>query len=156
MDVMRASPLKEKEFYIVDVFPRQQEKIPQNMIEVWHRARDIMFMDKTDENIEMLKITEKYSNLLRKMYKIIHSDEAKVDQKTKGKLKELEDEYQSITRKHGASIADVTRISKKEKDIHYLFEDADFSKYRIEKLIAEGKKDTENILNSKQIREEKE
>ena len=92
MDVMRASPHKEKEFYVVDVFPRQQKKIPQNMIEVWHRARDIMFMDKTDENIEMLKTSEKYSNLLKKMYKIIHSDEAKVDKKTKGKLKELEDD----------------------------------------------------------------
>ncbi|MDR4492382.1 MAG: patatin-like phospholipase family protein [Candidatus Nitrosocosmicus sp.] len=151
MDVMRASPNKEKEFYVVDVFPRQQKKIPHNMIEVWHRARDIMFMDKTDENIEMLKTSEKYSNLLKKMYKIIHSDEAKVDKKTKEKLKELEDEYHRTVQKHGTSVVNVTRIGRNEDNtFHYLFEDADFSKYRIEKLMLEGEKDAMNILESKE------
>jgi len=37
----------------------------------------------------------------------------------------------------------VVRIGRKERDSHYLFEDADFSKYRIQKLIEEGEKDAE-------------
>ena len=86
---MRASPVKNKKFYIVDVFPRQQKEIPDNMVEVLHRARDIIFMDKTDKNVEMLKVNEKYLNLLKKIYSIINSDDAKIDQKTKEKLKEL-------------------------------------------------------------------
>ena len=94
MEVMRASPLKNKKFYIVDVFPRQQEEIPSNMIEVWHRARDIMFMDKTDKNIEMLKISEKYLNLLKKMYDIVNSEDAKIDQSTRGKLNQLDPDLQ--------------------------------------------------------------
>jgi NTE family protein len=143
MEVMRASPLKNKMFYIVDVFPRQQEEIPTNMVEVWHRARDIIFMDKTDKNIEMLKISEKYLNLLKKMYDIVNSDDAKIDKDTREKLDELDSDYNSLTQKHGAAIIDVVRIGRKEKDSHYLFEDADFSKYRIEKLIGEGEKDAE-------------
>jgi len=143
MEVMRASPLKNKKLYIVDVFPRQQQEIPSNMIEVWHRARDIMFMDKTDTNIEMLKVSEKYLNLLKKMYDIVNSDDAKIDQSTRDKLNQLDSDYRSITQSHGAAIMDVVRIGRKERDSHYLFEDADFSKYRIQKLIEEGEKDAE-------------
>jgi len=143
MEVMRASPLKNKKLYIVDVFPRQQEEIPTNMIEVWHRARDIIFMDKTDKNIEMLKISEKYLNILNKMYDIVNSDDAKIDQSTRDKLNQLDSDYRSLTQSHGAAIMDVVRIGRKERDSHYLFEDADFSKYRIKRLIEEGEKDAE-------------
>ena len=67
LDVIHASPKYDKEFYIVDVFPRQQKEIPTNMVEVWHRARDIIFMDKTDKNIQMLSNFERYLSLLRKI-----------------------------------------------------------------------------------------
>lgn len=149
LEVIKTSPMKDKKFYIVDVFPRYQKEIPENMFEVWHRARDIMFMDKTDKNIEMLKVNENSINLLKKMHDIINSDnsdESKIDQKTKEKLKELDKEYNSIIEKHGAAITDVIRIGRKENDLHYLLEDADFSKYRIKKLIAEGEKDAEQVI----------
>ncbi|MDN5845445.1 MAG: DUF3734 domain-containing protein [Candidatus Nitrosocosmicus sp.] len=149
MEVMRASPLKNKKFYIVDVFLRQQKEIPTNMIEVWHRARDIIFMDKTDKNIEMLKISEKYLNLLKKMYDIVNSDDAKIDQNTREKLNQLDSDYRSLTQSHGAAITDVVRIGRKERDSHYLFEDADFSKYRIQKLIEEGEKDADFELEKR-------
>ena len=148
MEVMRASPMKNKKFYIVDVFPRQQKEIPNSMMGVLHRARDIIFMDKTDRNVEMLKVNEKYLNLLKNIYSIIYSEDAQVDQKTKDKLKELDPEYHSLTQKHGAAITDVIRIGKKEDDLHYLFEDADFSTYRIKKLIAEGEKDAERAISN--------
>ena len=146
MEVMRASPIQNKKFYIVDVFPRQQKEIPTNMVEVWHRARDIIFMDKTDKNIEMLKISENYINLLEKTYDIINSKDAKIDQNTRQKLEKLDSRYRSLNEKHGAAITDVVRVGRKEKDSHYLFEDADFSKYRIKKLIEEGQKDAESAI----------
>ncbi len=146
LEVIRASPMKDKKFYIVDVFPRYQKEIPENMFEVWHRARDIIFVDKTDKNIEMLKVNENSINLLKKMHRIINSDEAKIDQKTKEKLKELDNEYDSLTQKHGTAITDVIRIGRKEDDLHYLFEDADFSKYRIKKLISDGEKDADQAI----------
>jgi NTE family protein len=146
LEVLRRSPKINKKFYIVDVFPRQQKELPTNMIEVWHRARDIVFMDKTDKNIEMLKVTEKYLSLIKTIYDILHDDAAKVDQTTKNKLKEIELEYHSLNQKHGASITDLVRIGRREGSLHYLFEDADFSTYRIKKLIAEGEKDVDHIL----------
>ena len=85
MEVMRASPGINKKFYIVDVFPRQQKEIPNDMVGVFHRARDIIFMDKTDKNVEMLKVNEKYLNLLKRIYSIINSDDAKIDSKNKRK-----------------------------------------------------------------------
>ena len=146
LEVLRRSPQINKKFYIVDVFPRQQKELPTNMIEVWHRARDIVFMDKTDKNIEMLKVTEKYLSLIKTIYDILHDDAAKVDQITKNKLKGIELEYHSLNQKHGASITDLVRIGRREGSLHYLFEDADFSTYRIKKLIAEGEKDVDHVL----------
>ena len=146
LEVLRRSPQINKRFYIVDVFPRQQKELPTNMIEVWHRARDIVFMDKTDKNIEMLKVTEKYLSLIKTIYGILHDDAAKVDWITKNKLKEIELEYHSLNQKHGASITDLVRIGRREGSLHYLFEDADFSTYRIKKLIAEGEKDVDHVL----------
>ena len=58
LEAIKASPEYNKKFYIVDVFPHEQNGLPTNMIEVWHRARDIIFMDKTNTNIEMLKISK--------------------------------------------------------------------------------------------------
>jgi NTE family protein len=155
MEVMRASPVINKKFYIVDVFPRQQKEIPNDMVGVFHRARDIIFMDKTDKNVEMLKVNEKYLNLLKRIYSIINSDDAKIDQKTKEKLDELSNEYDSLNEKYGAAITDVIRIGKKEDSLHYLYEDADFSIYRIKKLISEGERDAEKAIARKKEKENK-
>lgn len=114
-------------------------------MEVWHRARDIIFMDKTDKNIEMLKVNERYLNLLKKMYRIMKIENAKLDDNTKAKLKEIEPEYNVLIKKIGRSIEKVVRIGRRET-LHYLLEDADFSTYRIKKLMSEGEKDAEHVL----------
>ncbi|HYY50865.1 MAG TPA: hypothetical protein VE643_08330, partial [Nitrososphaeraceae archaeon] len=95
----------DKKFYIVDVFPRQQKELPSNMLEVWHRARDIIFMDKTDKNIEMLKVNERYVDLLRKMYQIINAENVMPDSVIKTRFKEIEPEYNVLVK--GRSIKEV-------------------------------------------------
>jgi NTE family protein len=148
LDVIHASPQHDKEFYIVDVFPRQQKELPTNMIEVWHRARDIIFMDKTDKNIQMLENFERYLLLLKKVNTIINADDAQIDERTRARLKELEPEYYKLTQRRGAIVKELTRIGRLEK-MHFLLEDADFSIYRIKKLIKEGEEDAERVLNKK-------
>jgi NTE family protein len=150
LDVIHASPKYDKEFYIVDVFPRQQKEIPTNMVEVWHRARDIIFMDKTDKNIQMLSNFERYLSLLKKINNILNADDARIDEKTKARLKELEPEYDELAQRRGAIVKELTRISRGEK-MHFLLEDADFSQYRIKKLIEEGEEDAERALNKKEL-----
>jgi len=146
LEAINASPEYNKRFYIVDVFPREQKELPTNMIEVWHRARDIIFMDKTNTNIQMLKIREKHLSLLKKIHNIINADDAKMDEKSKMKFKEIEAEYNELVHGYGAVIEEVTRIGRKEK-MHYLFEDGDFSAYRIKRLIREGEEDAEKVLS---------
>ena len=148
LDVIHASPQHDKEFYIVDVFPRQQKELPTNMIEVWHRARDIIFMDKTDKNIQMLENFERYLLLLKKVNTIINADDAQIDERTRARLKELEPEYYELSQRRGAIVKELTRIGRLEK-MHFLLEDADFSSYRIKKLIKEGEEDAERVLNKK-------
>jgi NTE family protein len=149
LEAIKRSPEHRKSFYIVDVFPRIQNELPSNMIEVWHRARDIIFMDKTDTNIEMLKIRERYLTTLKKMHSIINSKEAKVDEKTRKRLNELESEYNELVQSHGAVIDKVTRISRTESVLHFLLEDTDFSYHRVKKLIREGEEDAENAIAAK-------
>ena len=151
LEVIRASPATDKEFYVVDVFPRKQEELPRNMVEVWHRARDIIFMDKTDRNLEMARDKQRYISFLKKINDIINSKEAQIDKKTQAKLKEIWPEYDELAQSHGAIIKQITRIGRVEK-LHYILEDADFSLYRIKKLITEGEEDAERILNEKQGR----
>ena len=67
-----------------------------------------------------------------------------MDEKSKMKFKEIEAEYNELVHGYGAVI-EVTRIGHKEK-MHYLFEDGDFSAYRIKKLIREGEEDAEIVL----------
>jgi predicted acylesterase/phospholipase RssA len=126
LEVTRRSPQADKKFYIVDVFPRLQKEFPSNMIEVWHRARDIIFMDKTDKRIEMLKENERYIDLLIKMYEIIESEKATFDQNIISRIREIEPEYNVLVQRIGRSIKEIIRIGQRETP-HYLLEDADFS-----------------------------
>jgi len=145
LEALNASPEYNKRFYIVDVFPREQKELPANMVEVWHRARDIIFMDKTNNNIEMLKIRERHLSLLKKIHAIINADDTKMDEKSKARFNEIESEYKELVHGYGAVIEKVIRIGRTEK-MHYLFEDGDFSAYRIRKLIREGEEDAEIVL----------
>lgn len=70
------------------------------MIDVWHRARDIIFMHKTNTNIEMLIIRESYAAFL----KVQAADKSEVDEKSKSKFKEIESEYNELIGEFGGVI----------------------------------------------------
>jgi NTE family protein len=66
----------------------------------------------------------------------------------KESFREMEKEYHKLARNRGAIIKKITRIERPE-DVHFLFEDADFSISTIKTLIKQGEKDAENALTSK-------
>lgn len=144
--VMDASPKKDKNIFVTDLFPHEQDDLPKNMMESWHRARDIMFADKTQWAIEVSKRTENHIDLIQKMYDLLQNNI--LDDKSKPKLEEIKKEYQRLVFEQGAVIRKITRIERKE-DIHFLFEDVDFSSETIRKLIEKGEKDTKKILAEK-------
>lgn len=142
-EVIDASPRFDKNVYMVNLFPRIQEELPKNMLDSWHRARDIMHTDKTDHNIKMSKVISRYLILLKEMHDIICN--VQLDDKMKAWFMELEKEYHKLADERGTIIQNITRIERSE-DVHSLFEDADFSINTIKKLIWQGEKDTEDSL----------
>ena len=142
-EVIDASPKYDKNVYIVNLFPRIQKELPENMSDSWHRARDIMHTDKTDNSIRMSKVISKYLTLLREMHDIISN--VQLDDKMKEPFREIEKEYHKLADKRGAIIKRITRIERTE-DVHFFFEDADFSIDTIKKLVRQGEKDAENTL----------
>jgi NTE family protein len=142
-EAISASPISDKDVYIVSLFPRRQENLPKNMIESWHRARDIMHSDKTEHNVKMSKVISRYVDMIKKMHDILEN--AQLDNKSRDDLQKLQHEYHKLASQRGAMIKNIVRIERTE-DTHFLLEDADFSLSKIKHLIEEGQRDTEDIL----------
>jgi NTE family protein len=146
-EVIDSSPKRDKEVYIVNLFPHIQDELPKNIVEVWHRARDIMHTDKTDNNLKMSRVISRHLLLMREMHDILSN--AELDNDLKERFLKIEPEYHKLAEARGAIIKDITRIERSE-DAPFLFEDADFSLATIKKLIKQGEDDTEKALARKQ------
>ena len=54
-EVIDASPVNDKRIFLVENYPKKVDLLPKNLPEVYHRARDIMFSDKTEHSVTMSK-----------------------------------------------------------------------------------------------------
>lgn len=142
-EAVNASPKKDKIAYIVSLFPKSHNLLPQNMEESWHRARDIMHSDKTDHNVMMSKVFSRYLTLLKEMHAIL--GKAKLDESSKKEFDKMKPEYDKLVAKRGAIIKDMIKIERTE-DSHFFLEDADFSKKTIKQLIHDGRNDATKAL----------
>jgi NTE family protein len=147
-EIIDASPKRDKKVYIVNLFPKRHDELPTNMMETWHRARDIMHIDKTDHNVRMSKIITRYLTIIKEMHDIL--EESVLDQTEKGRFERLEREYHKLACERGAVIRDIVRIERKE-DKHFLFEDTDFSEATINELISTGENDANKVLDGKPL-----
>jgi NTE family protein len=146
VEVIDASPVLDKKVYIVNLFPHYQQELPNDMLEAWHRAREIIYTDKTASNVRTSKIISKYLSLLKDMHDYIMSSTIQSPNKSNnGKLATIEEEYNKLAHQRGAVIQDIVRIERTEES-RFLFEDADFSFETIKKLIAQGYNDAERAL----------
>lgn len=143
-EVINASPKHDKKVFVVDLFPKSQHEIPNNMFEVWHRARDIMYTDKTEHNVQMSRIITRYLKLIREMHEALSNSP---DEKSKQVLERLEPEYHRLASERGGIIDQIVRIQRHEHR-HFLFEDADFSLATIKELISAGERDAKEALAS--------
>jgi NTE family protein len=144
-EVIDASPIRDKRVIIANLFPNTQEELPHNMMESWHRARDIMHADKTDQAVRMSKIISRYLVIINKMHDLLES--SPLDDAGKKKLAEIEPEFNKLACQRGAIIKEIVRVERKEES-HYLFEDADFSIGTIKKLIKSGEQDATRSLEN--------
>jgi len=52
-EVIDASPIADKKVFLVENYPKNIDRLPTNLLEVIHRARDIMFSDKSLHTMRM-------------------------------------------------------------------------------------------------------
>ena len=146
-EVIDVSPVKNKRIFLVENYPKHSERLPDNLLEVEHRARDIMFSDKTLHSIQMSKAITYYLRFIDELYQMIEDrfDFEKEKKEDKEKLENIRAKYKKISEEHGAEIKGVYYISRDEP-FPNLYENADFSTDTIKASIREGELKTEQIL----------
>lgn len=146
-EVIDVSPVKNKRIFLVENYPKHSERLPDNLLEVEHRARDIMFSDKTLHSIQMSKAITYYLRFIDELYQMIEDrfDFEKEKKEDKEKLENIRAKYKKISEEHGAEIKGVYYISRDEP-FPNLYENADFSTDTIKASIREGELKTEQLL----------
>ena len=122
-------------------------RLPDNLLEVEHRTRDIMFSDKTLHNIQMSKTITYYLRFIDELYHMIEDrfDLEKEKKEDKEKFEKIRAKYKKISEEHGAEIKRVYYISRDEPYPN-LYENADFSIDTIKASIRQGELKTKQIL----------
>ena len=120
------------------------DRLPDNLAEVQHRARDIMFSDKSQQQIKMSKVITRYLRYIEELYQIIDKniDPAKLDKK---QLEKIRHTYTKMKRERGAEIKSIIRITRDESFPRF-YENTDFSVETIRSSIKNGESKTNQIL----------
>lgn len=143
-EVIDASPVNDKRVFIVENYPKRVDRLPKSLPEVYHRARDIIFSDKTEHSVKMSKVITMYLKYIDELYQLIeeHIDLSKIDQE---QLKKIRYKYKKIKHERGAEIKDILYITRDEPFPH-IYENTDFSPETIKASIREGETKTVEIL----------
>ena len=145
-EVIDASPVLDKKITIVENYPRNINALPRNIPEVLHRARDIMFSDKTLHNVKMSRVITKYLRFIDQLYQLIeeHVDPSELDAET---LRRIQTKYRKFKMERGAEIMSIRYITREELYPH-VYENADFSLKTIKNSIQEGEMRGRAILEA--------
>ena len=144
-EVIAASPVKDKMICLVENYPQRINNLPENLPDVYHRARDIIFSDKSRHNMKMSKVISMYLNYMEELYQIIEDNIDKL-QLDNGQLKRIRRKYEKYKKEHGAEIKEMYYITRDEPYPH-LYENADFRPETIKNAIREGEEKANKIIN---------
>ena len=146
-EVIDASPVKDKRIFFVENYPKKVDALPKNLPEIYHRARDIMFSDKTEHNVTMSKVITRYLDYIEELYQLLENniDRINVDQNN---LKEFVANIKNTSKNDGAEIKDIVYVTRDEPFPH-MYENADFSPETIKNSIKEGEIKTIQELKSR-------
>lgn len=144
-EVIDSSPVNDKKIFLVENYPKKIDALPDNLAEVYHRTRDIIFCDKTLSTVTISKVITRYLRYINELYQMIeHSiDMAKVD---RAELERIRRKYKKYKKDTGAEIKGVHYISRDEP-VHSFYENADFSPKAIKDSIKQGELKTTQILD---------
>jgi NTE family protein len=147
-EVIDASPVIDKKLFLVENYPRNIERLPDNLAMVYHRARDIMFSDKSQQQIKMSKVITRYLRYIDELYQLIDKniDPSKIDKK---QLERIRRTYVKMKRERGAEIREIIHVIRDEPFPHF-YENTDFSVETIRSSIKDGESKTNKILEKLQ------
>lgn len=143
-EVIDASPVRNKQLFLVENYPKKIDRLPENLSEVIHRERDIMFSDKTLHTIQMSKAITYYLRLIDELYSMLN-DHFQCPNIDKTRAEKISARYKRLTEAHGAEIKSIFYITREESSPH-IYENADFSPDTIKKSIAEGESKMSDVL----------
>jgi NTE family protein len=156
-DIQNGQRVPDLEVYIVNVYPRKEEKIPSDYDGVKERMNDITNSDKTSYEESVVILVTDYLNLIEKLINLGKEDD-KLRQRIKNILQEparsrlysyLESkertEYIDIL-KRKFKIEKIIRIEKTDDVNSVNGKFTDFTSETINNLIKEGEKDAINTL----------
>ncbi len=145
-EVIDASPVKDKRIFLVENYPKNADKLPENIHEIQHRARDIMFSDKTVHNVQMSKTITYHLRLIDDLYNMLERYFDSNDKREKENFAKITKRYKKVSEKRGAEIKSIHYITRTEESPS-LYENADFSRDTIMNSIKDGELKTNEALN---------
>ena len=110
-EVVDASPVNDKRIFIIENYPKKVDILPKNLPEVYHRARDIIFSDKTDYNIRMSKVITRYLGFMRELYQLLEENIDKINIDPQ-ELKKIRRKYKRYKRERGAEMKAIYHIAR--------------------------------------------
>jgi NTE family protein len=149
-EVIDASPVKDKRVFLVENYPKRCDTLPDNLLEVQHRARDIMFSDKTLHSVQMSKAITYYLRLINDLYRMLEDQFSSKKKEEIEKFEKIRARYRKVSEEHGAEIKRVHYITRSEP-FPSLYENADFSVDTIKASIKDGELKTNQILKDIKI-----
>jgi NTE family protein len=144
-EVIDVSSVKDKQVFLVENYPKRCDTLPDNLLEVQHRARDIMFSDKTIHSIRMSKAITYYLRFIDDLYKMLEGQFSSEKKEDIEKFEKIRARYKKVSEEHGAEIKRVHYITRSEP-FPSLYENADFSIDTIKASIKDGELKTNQIL----------
>ena len=144
-EVIDASPVRDKRVFLVENYPKRCDTLPDNLLEVQHRARDIMFSDKTLHSVQMSKAITYYLRLINDLYKMLEDQFSSKKKEEIERFEKIRARYKKVSEEHGAEIKRVHYITRSEP-FPSLYENADFSIDTIKASIKDGEIKTNQIL----------
>ncbi len=147
-EVIEASPVKDKRIFLVENYPKNIDKLPDNIQEVQHRSRDIMFSDKTLHSVQMSKVFTYYLRFIDELYHMVQDCLDLENKEDKAMFEKIKSKYKRLVEEHRAEIKNIFYITRDER-IPSLYENADFSIDTIKSSIKDGELKTIHILKDK-------
>ena len=150
-EVIDASPVNDKRVFLVENYPKNCDTLPDNLSEVQHRARDIMFSDKTLHSVKMSKAITYYLRLINDLYKMLEDHFDSNEKEDKRKFEKIRARSKKVSEEHGAEIKGVYYITRSEP-FPSLYENADFSVDTVKASIRDGELKTNQKLKDMRLK----